>query len=153
MHSYIANSTLIAIIFILFIIITLVLVNKNVREKFLMYDSPKHNYKNVPEFIKDYQIQADMTVKDPNYRYENITQYNFDRLFAKVKMINKEKINLKGKTNYQFYTQSTTEDKLRRDLDIITKYVLLILNNGKYYDFHKTNYLETFPELQNLGLE
>jgi hypothetical protein len=49
MHSYIANSTLIAIIFILFIIITLALVNKNVREKFLMYDSPKHNYKNVPE--------------------------------------------------------------------------------------------------------
>lgn len=140
MHSKIANSTIIAIIFILFIIITLSIFNKNIREKFLIYDTPKNDYKNVPEFIKDYQIEADMTVKDPNYRYQNITQYNFDRLFAKVQMINKEKINLKGKTNYEFYTQSTTEDKLRRDLDMITKYVLLILNNDKYYDFHRTNY-------------
>ena len=89
MYFKIANSTLIAIIFIIFIILTLSILNKNIREKFLIYDTPKNDYKNVPEFIKDYQIEADMTVKDPNYRYENITQYNFDRLFAKVVMINK----------------------------------------------------------------
>lgn len=140
MYSKIINSTIIAIIFVLFIGTIFILINKNLREKFITYANPRSNYINVPEFVKDYQIAADMTVVDPNYRYQNITQYNFDRLFDQVKMVNKEKINLKKITNYNFYTQSTTQDKLRLDLDMITKYVLLMLNHDKYYDFHRTNY-------------
>jgi len=140
MYSKIIKSTIISIFFIIIIGIVLILINKDFREKFIMYANPRHNYTNIPEFIKDYEIAADMTVIDPNYRYQNVTQYNFDRLFDKVKMINKEKINLKKITNYNFYTQSTTQDKLRLDLDMITKYVTLILNKDQYYDFHRTNY-------------
>jgi hypothetical protein len=140
MYSKIITSTFLAVVFILFVFSILLIINKNLREKFIIYDNPHHNYKNVPEFIKDYQVAADMTVVDPNYRFQNVTQYNFDRLFHKIKIINKEKINLKTKTNYNFYTQSTTREKLRIDLDMITKYVLLLLNKDEYYDFHKTNY-------------
>ena len=75
-----------------------------------------------------------------NLKYENITEYNFKKLFEKLSKINKGKISLDDKSNYNFYTQSTTDDKLRMDLDNISKYVLLVLNNDKYYDFAKTNY-------------
>ena len=61
---------------------------------------------NIPEFVKNYE---NINFKaPPNYKNQNITQYNFDRLFEQVAMINKNKINLKEKSNYNFYTQSTT---------------------------------------------
>ena len=108
--------------------------SKNIkREEFFQWDS---NVK--PNFVTNYEnIDFD---KEPNYKYNNITEYNFDRLFKKIKIINKEKITLKNKSNYNFYTQSTTDDNLRMNLDLISKYVILILNNDKYYDFNKTNY-------------
>jgi hypothetical protein len=93
---------------------------------------------NKPEFVVNYE-NIDFK-NEPNYKNENITQYNFERLFKKIKKINKNKTNLKDKSNYNFYTQSTTDDKLRLDLDIITKYVVITLNDDKYYDFSKTNY-------------
>ena len=91
-----------------------------------------------PEYVKNYENNK--TDNSPNYTYENITQYNFKRFLYIIKNINKEKIHLKNKSKYNFYTQSTTDDKIRMDLDIITKYVLLKLNDDKYYDFSKTNY-------------
>jgi len=106
--------------------------NKNIYNK----ESFKEN--NLPNFVQDFN---DIIYNNnPNYKYQNITQYNFERLFKKLEKINKKKINLVEKSNYNFYTQSTTDDKLRMDLDIITKYVLLVINNDKYYDFYKTNY-------------
>jgi hypothetical protein len=92
---------------------------------------------NVPEFVTNYQ---EIKFDELNYKYQNITQYNFKRLFEKIKSINNEKISFKDKSNYNFYTQSTTDDKLRMDLDTLSKYVLLILNNDHYYDFAKTNF-------------
>ena len=97
-----------------------------------------HPQKNTPNFVKDY---LNKKVSDaPNYRVENINQFNFDRLYKKLQLINKEKIELKGPLRYELRTQSTTDDRLRIDLDQITKYVLLILNEDKYYNFAKTNY-------------
>jgi len=113
--------------------------SKNIKniESFFPWDFDK-NTENKPNFVKNYEdINFD---KKPNYRYENITQYNFNRLFEELKKINKEKVTLRDKGNYNFYTQSTTQDKLRMDLDIISKYVILLLNNDKYYDFNKTNF-------------
>ena len=52
-------------------------------------------------------------------------------------MINNEKIELEGPLNNEKYIVSTIDDKLRRDLDNITKYVLLILNQDNYYNFSK----------------
>jgi hypothetical protein len=106
---------------------------KNYNETFIEFDS-----NNKPNFVVNYE-KIDFK-KEPNYEYENITQYNFDRLFKKIQRVNKEKISLEGKQNYNFYTQSTTDDKLRMNLDMITKYVLLVLNNDTYYDFSKTNF-------------
>ena len=107
------------------------------KESFFPFDFKKDS-ENIPNFVNDYENIKE--TNDPNYTKENITQYNFDRIFKKIERINKEKINLKDHTNYNFYTQSTTDDKLRMDLDNISKYVLLILNNDNYYDFNKTNY-------------
>jgi hypothetical protein len=103
-------------------------------------NTKKENFKepDVPRFVQDFENIV--YNNNPNYKYQNITQYNFERLFKKLEKINKKKINLKDKSNYNFYTQSTTDDKLRMDLDIITKYVLLVINNDKYYNFAKTNY-------------
>jgi hypothetical protein len=92
---------------------------------------------NVPQFVTNYQ---EIKFDELNYKYQNITQYNFKRFFEKIKSINNEKITFKDKSNYNFYTQSTTDDKLRMDLDTLSKYVLLILNNDQYYDFAKTNF-------------
>jgi hypothetical protein len=129
----------ILIIFILLCIILYFYIKKhNTKESFLPWDFNK-NEENKPEFIKNYENNYK---KDDilNYRYENITQYNFNKLYETLKKVNKENINLKDKANYNFYTQSTTQDKLRMNLDIISKYVILILNNENYYDFEKTNY-------------
>lgn len=124
------------VIIILCIILFLIYLNKNTYKKtesFFQWDS---NIK--PNFVTDYEnIKFD---NKPNYKYENITEYNFNRLFKKVAIINKEKINLKDKSNYNFYTQSTTQDKLRMDLDMVSKYVILTLNGDEYYDFNKTNF-------------
>ncbi len=77
---------------------------------------------------------------EPDYYTENISQFDYDRLYNKLQMINNEKIELEGPLNHEKYIVSTIDDKLRRDLDNITKYVLLILNQDKYYNFSKTNY-------------
>ncbi len=77
---------------------------------------------------------------EPDYYTENISQFGYDRLYNKLQMINNEKIELEGPLNNEKYIVSTIDDKLRRDLDNITKYVLLILNQDNYYDFSKTNY-------------
>ena len=77
---------------------------------------------------------------EPDLNTENKTQFNYARLFEKLQLINYEKIKLKGPLNEEKYIQSTIDDKMRRDLDIITNYVLLILNEDKYYDFAMTNY-------------
>ena len=110
-------------------------INKNVKNKesFSLWDS---NIK--PNFVTNYENINFNTA--PDYKYQNITEYNFKRLFDKIEIVNKEKINLKERTNYTFYTQSTTDDKLRMNLDMISKYVILILNDDKYYDFNKTNF-------------
>lgn len=86
---------------------------------------------------------AKYATKNPNninLSTENITQYKFKQLFLDIEKINKEKIVLNNKSNHNFYTQSTTDDKLRMDLDIISKYVILLLNNNNYYEFSKTNF-------------
>ena len=106
---------------------------------------------NIPEFVKNYEnINFNAP---PNYKNQNITQYNFDRLFEQVAMINKNKINLKEKSNYNFYTQSTTEDKLRMDLDMISKYVVMTINNDGYYDFVKTNFGDVYVWVDKMGNE
>jgi hypothetical protein len=122
-------------IIIICIIIFYLYFNYN-KESFVPWDL--NHEENKPEFVKKYELMDDNT--DPNYRYEDITQYNFNKLFSYLKKINNENIVLKNKGNYNFYTQSTTEDKLRMNLDMITKYVILLLNKTDYYDFNKTNY-------------
>lgn len=121
------------IIIICAIIFTVYLQFNKKKESFFQWDS---NVK--PNFVTNYE-NIDFSVP-PNYKYENITEYNFNRIFKKIQIINKEKISLKKKGNYNFYTQSTTDDKLRMDLEIISKYVILVLNDDHYYDFSKTNF-------------
>ena len=108
--------------------------NKRLKESFYNFDSNK----NTPNFITEYE--NNIISNDPDYSHENITQYDFNRLYKKLQKVNKEKIKFDDYANYSFYTQSTTEDLLRRDLDIISEYVILILNDDNYYDFSKTNY-------------
>ena len=49
-------------------------------------------------------------------------------------------MHLEKDAHYAFYTQSTTDDKMRMNLDNITKYVLQLLNEDDYYNFSKTNF-------------
>ena len=131
------NLTIYIIIILICLFIFLSIIYKNYIENYGC-DSNKFDNNNKPDFVKKYE---NINFKgNPNYKLENITQYNFDRLFVKVQSINDKKVNLKNKGNYNFYTQSTTEQKLRMDLDIISKYVIMILNDDKYYDFSKTNF-------------
>jgi hypothetical protein len=130
------------LIYILIIIICIVLFlfyfNFYKKESFEKKSFEEFNLNTKPNFVTNYE-NINFT-EEPDYKLENITEYNFKRLFNKLEKINIKKINLGDKVNYNFYTQSTTDDKLRMNLDIITKYILLILNNDKYYDFNKTNY-------------
>ena len=123
------------IVFILFIILFNGLPVYNYYKKSFEKFYPENN---IPQFVKNYEEINNLA--PPDYSVENITEYNFNRLFEKVAMINKNKINLENKTNYNFYTQSTTDDKLRMDLDDISKFVLKTINNDGYYDFAKTNF-------------
>lgn len=107
--------------------------NNHINESLYNFDS-----NNVPKFNNNFIEQKNN--EKLNVKYENVSQYNFKKLFETLSKINKGKISLEEKSNYNFYTQSTTDDRLRMDLDNISKYVLLILNNDKYYDFSKTNY-------------
>jgi len=90
-----------------------------------------------PNFVQDY-LNGTIS-SSPNYKYQNVTQYNYDNLIKKIKEINNNDIHLKGKTNYTSFTQSTTDDKLRMNLNIISERVIPVLNNN-FYDFRKTNY-------------
>ena len=127
------NFLIYTLLIIICIVLFLFYFNYSKKESFTDLDS---NIK--PNFVTNYENIN--FINEPDYKKENITEYNFQRLFNKLEKMNIKKINLDNKVNYNFYTQSTTDDKLRMNLDIITKYVLLILNNDKYYDFNKTNY-------------
>ena len=133
------------IYFYIFIIIVslLLLFNKSVmkqdnkviqNENFNFYKTNK----NTPNYIKNYLNKR--VSSHPDYNKENISQFNYDRLYDKLQLINDEKIQIEGPFNHEKYITATTDDKLRRDLDIITDYVLLILNQDSYYNFAKTNY-------------
>lgn len=139
-------------IIIILIIIFLFFYNSSKKSnKNIISDEMTFNVNNIPEFTDNFSQSLDN--KGLNYKYENSTTYNFNRLFETLKKINKKKISLSNKSNYNFYTQSTTDDKLRMDLDNITKYVLLVLNNDKYYDFSKTNYGDVESWIDNKGNE
>ena len=99
---------------------------------FVNTNIPLNKYKN--NYIKN------KFSSEPNTNIENSTQFNYERLYDKLQLINNEKIELKGPLNEEKYIRTTIDDKMRRDLDIITNYVLLILNQDNYYDFSKTNY-------------
>jgi len=90
-------------------------------------------------FLTD-DIKGVFNENGPEYLKENSTQFDWKKLLKNLDDINKGKmIKLKGETNYQFYTQSTTRDRLRMDLDQITQQLITILNSNTY-DFAKTNY-------------
>jgi hypothetical protein len=133
------NKNLLIFIIIIFICIIIFLcvyfknLKKNNDEYFWPWD-----LNNKPDYVTNYE-NVNFNVQ-PNYSKENITQYNFERLFKILKNINNKKIKLNNPTNYNFFTQSTTDDKMRMDLDQISKYVVSILNKDGYYNFSKTNY-------------
>ena len=108
----------------------------NETERFNVKPTPLYTG-TTPNFIQDYTNGTNNS--SPNYKYENITQYNYDNLINRIKDINNNTINLKGNTNFTSYTQSTTDDKLRMNLDMISKRVINVLNNN-FYDFRKTNF-------------
>lgn len=140
------NFTIYLIAIVICIFIFLLVIYKNYSEPYKEFDD-----NNKPNFVVNYE-NIDFK-KEPDYKYENITQYNFERLFAKVQKINKKKVTLNDRGNYNFFTQSTTDDKLRMNLDMITKYVLLILNEDGYYDFAKTNYGDIEMWVDKIGNE
>jgi hypothetical protein len=137
------------LIIVIFIIIFMIVINFNKYYYKESFDFDNKN--NIPNFVQNYE-NIDFK-KDPNYRYQNITEFDFQRLFKKLELVNKEKLTIKDKSNYNFYTQSTTQDKLRMDLDIISKYVLMILNDDKYYDFSKTNFGDVKIWIDKIGNE
>lgn len=108
------------------------------KENFDLNNVFNKNRKQLNNYTKEYLNNKFSS--EPNLYTENKTQFNYERLFDKLQLINKEKIELKGPLNEEKYIDTTIDDKMRRDLDNITKYVLLILNQDKYYDFAKTNY-------------
>ena len=126
---------------------------------FLKFKNNNYESFGIPNYISNYEninleeINTKQINIEPDYKYENITEYNFNRLFNKIEIINKEKINLKNKSNYNFYTQSTTDDKLRMDLDQISSFVISILNNDNYYDFNKTNFGDVEIWIDEIGNE
>jgi len=115
---------------------------KNTSKSNKKIDNENFDYKttqlNTPSFVANY-INKKFS-SEPDYNVENINQFNYDRLFEKLELINNEKIELNGPFNHEKYIVNTIDDKLRRDLDNITDYVLLILNQDSYYNFSKTNY-------------
>ena len=131
-------------IYLLFIIVSLLLIiyNNNSSKNNSKINNENFDFKNTqsntPNFVSDYINKR--YSDEPNYNIENINQFNYDRLFEKLQLINNEKIELEGPFSQEKYIVSTIDDKLRRDLDNITKYVLLILNQDSYYNFSKTNY-------------
>lgn len=133
------NFLIYTLIIIVLIIVFTVYINST-KNKDKNKEENKETWDNnvKPNFVTNYE-NKDFNVP-PDYKYQNITEYNFNRLFKKIEVINKEKVTLKNKSNYNFYTQSTTDDKLRMDLDMISKYVVLMLNNDQHYDFNKTNF-------------
>jgi hypothetical protein len=131
------------IIIILILIFLFLYFNKKDTNNSIINESLYNfNVNDIPNFDNDLKIQKkDEKLNEKlNLKYENISQYKFKKLYETLAKINKGKISLEEKSNYNFYTQSTTDDKLRMDLDNISKYVLLILNSNNDYDFAKTNY-------------
>lgn len=111
----------------------------------------KSSNKNTPNFVKNYLNNKYSC--EPDYNIENINQFNYNRLFDKLQLINNEKIEIEGPLNHEKYIVSTIDDRLRRDLDNITKYVLLIINMDGYYNFSKTNYgnVDIYYDKNNTG--
>jgi len=100
-------------------------------------DKENHQPKDYIDMVNNIAYQGN----GPILTKENQTQYDFKKLLKNVEHINQRKrIKLKGLTNYQSYTQTTTQDRLRMDLDQITKRIISILNSENTYDFAKTNY-------------
>ena len=105
----------------------------------------------IPNWVQD-QLNSTFG-NSPNYKNQNITQFNYLQLMKRVNdTINKEQIHLEGETNYTAFTQSTTDDKLRRNLDQITKNVIEYLNN-KVYSFVATNYGDVEIKTDVMGNE
>ncbi len=90
-----------------------------------------------PPTVRGYKPNEE---ESPNYRYQNETQYNYNRLMDTVNKINEHQYKLSEIVLHETFTQSTTDDKMRMDLDTISKYVLLVLNEDKYFEFAKTNF-------------
>lgn len=101
----------------------------------------KNDKTNLSKFTNFYVTQKYSS--DPNYYIENKSQFDYDRLYNKLQLINNEKIELKGPLNHEKYIVSTIDDKLRRDLNNITKYLLLLINDDNYYNFSKIDYGNT----------
>jgi len=152
------NQLFTVILIIIFCIIIYLYYSKKIANK---YGSEKFNIENkkalpiydndTPNFVQDYINGTNNS--SPNYKFENVTQYNYEKIVETIKEINKKKeIHLKGKTNYNSYTQSTTDDKLRMDLDAISERVVPILNNN-FYDFRKTNYGDVEVHVDKYGNE
>ena len=151
------NQLFTIILIIIFCIIIYLFYSKKINSK---YGSEKFNLTNkkplpiydndTPNFVQDYMNGTNNS--SPNYKFENVTQYNYEKLLQTIKEINKKDIHLKGKTNYNSYTQSTTDDKLRMDLDAISERVIPVLNNN-FYDFRKTNYGDVEVHVDKYGNE
>jgi hypothetical protein len=133
------NKNIVYLPIFIFIIIIVIITIKYFKEKYNKKEESfdekrggRYNYasSNTPNFIQDFTNST--TENSPNYRLQNETQYNYDRLMAKVKSINNETLTLQGKTDYNFYTQSTTNDKLRMDLDMITKNLMKYINDDYF---------------------
>lgn len=85
-----------------------------------------------------------LTLQDlnkPNLRIENKTQFSYINLIKNIKLNqNKKKIKLKSPCNIKKYTESTTDENLKADLNIINNLVVDNLNKGNDYKFVKTSY-------------
>ena len=153
------NKNIVYLPIFIFIIIIVIITIKYFKEKynkkeesFVEKRGERYNYasSNTPNFIQDFTNST--TDSSPNYRFQNETQYNYERLMAKVKSINNETLTLQGKTDYNFYTQSTTDDKLRMDLDMITKNLMRYINDD-YFTFAKTNFGDVEVHVDKYGNE
>jgi hypothetical protein len=153
------NKNIVYLPIFIFIIIIVIITIKYFKEKYNKKEESfddkggeRYNYasSNTPNFIQDFTNST--TESSPNYRLQNETQYNYDRLMIKVKSINNETLTLQGKTDYNFYTQSTTDDKLRMDLDMITKNLMKYINDD-YFTFAKTNFGDVEVHVDKYGNE
>lgn len=85
-------------------------------------------------------INVNILTSPFNVIQENINMYRYRKLINNITNISQIRIKLNDYTIHNTYTQLTTGDYLKSELDTITLEITKIINDNGSFDFEKTNY-------------